>query len=378
MGVRERGLALIFPAVFLIGCATIEPRQDGHNTRLIAGSLADDKRWISTDRTAHFFAQYAVLATLAYDDKLYGLKNTGHSANLEGCEYPEHCQSINQKLAMIREVWGDKPILQRINDCSIPAKDGGRRDFDHLGKPGQCGVDIPSRHRVLDGMGIQVWVRKADRCGEMVVAFRGTDFHQSDDWLSNLRWVTRVLPIHDQYEQAREHVDRMIDDAIAKLGCTPKRITAVGHSLGGGLAQHAAYSQMPGKRVGISRVYAFDPSFVTGYGDRAIQGERLERTTKRLKIDRIYEHGEILAYPRLFLRLIVPPQACSPQIRLIRFNLITGDVRLQHSMRLLARGLVQRSGNRLSRGYLDDSLAVPSAPEADPKTGECLDLAPPV
>ena len=51
-----------------------------------------------------------------------------------------------------------------------------------------------------------------------------------------------------------------ISSAISATAAGPTQITAVGHSLGGGLAQLAAYSDPR-----IRRVYAFDPSMVTGY-----------------------------------------------------------------------------------------------------------------
>ena len=95
-----------------------------------------------------------------------------------------------------------------------------------------------------------------------VVAFRGTVGGNKGDWESNFHWILRAFPIYDQYDQVRDHVGDFIghieSDPCYRRG--PTQITAVGHSLGGGLAQLAAYSDPR-----IRRVYAFDPSMVTGY-----------------------------------------------------------------------------------------------------------------
>jgi pimeloyl-ACP methyl ester carboxylesterase len=353
------------------GCANVAFRQDSDKARILVGALGDDPRQTPpVTSVAPFFAQYAWLALRAYDDSLYGLK-TGHKSDIDQCPAGEDCRLFKKRLPELHAIWGAKPIITGINDCSPEAERTGvvRRDFGHEGKPGQCGIEPEGRHRLLDGLGIQIWMRRD--CSEMVVAFRGTDFHQSDDWLSNFRWVTRVLPLHDQYEQAREHVDLMIDAAIAKRGCTPRRITAIGHSLGGGLAQHAAYSQIGRKgRPNITRVYAFDPSFVTGFRDRALRGERLDRAVRGLRIDRIYEHGEILAYPRFFLRQIETPAACDPQVRLVRFNLLTGSVGEQHSMSALTRKLIEASPPPALAPLREDGI-LPTGPEAIGETGNC-------
>jgi hypothetical protein len=353
------------------GCANVAFRQEKDKARILTGSLQDDPRQTPSVKTvAPFFAQYAWLAVRAYDDGLYGLR-TGHRSDIDQCAAGEDCSLFRMRLSQLRAIWGDRPVLTGINDCSPEAVKTGavRRDFGHEGKPAQCGVDPEGRHRALDGLGIQIWMRRD--CSEMVVAFRGTDFHQSDDWLSNFRWVTRILPLHDQYEQTREHVDRMVDAAITKRGCMPGRITATGHSLGGGLAQHAAYSQLGRMgRPNITRVYAFDPSFVTGFRDRALRGERLERAVRGLRIDRIYEHGEILAYPRFFLRHIETPAGCDPQVRLVRFNLLTGSLREQHSMAALTRKLIEASPPPALRPLVEAG-ALPTPPESVGETGHC-------
>jgi pimeloyl-ACP methyl ester carboxylesterase len=360
----------LFMAVLGAGCANIAVSQDQAKARILVGSMHEDPRQFpAMELVSPLFVQYAWLSSLAYDDAIYGL-DTGHGAGLGKCAPGDDCNRITAQFAQLKAIWGERPIVHGINDCSAEAKDKARRDFGHEGKQGQCGVEVPGRHRVLDGMGIQIWMRRD--CTEMVVAFRGTDFHQSDDWLSNFRWITRILPLHDQYEQAREHVDRMIEAALAKSACKPRRITAVGHSLGGGLAQHAAYSQNPRKgRTAITRVYVFNPSFVTGFEDRAIKGERLTKAISGLKIDRIYEHGEILAYPRFVLRHLRPPTGCDPQIRLVRVDVLDGSLTQQHAMAAMTRRLLASSPARLAGSVMNEAGILPSPPEAIGESGKC-------
>lgn len=340
--------------------------------RILVGSLNDPPRQnVPVEKISPLYAQYGWLAAKAYNDGLYGLE-TQHKAGVDECEGEKDCPVIKRKIMELQAIWGAKPVLAAINDCSEGAKPHARRDFGHDGMPGDCNENDPAKHRILDGLGIQIWARQGRDCPEMVIAFRGTDFSQSDDWLSNLRWITRILPLYDQYEQSREHLDRLVARAIKLMGCMPKKITTVGHSLGGGLAQHAAYAQK--SRLGrppVSRVYAFDPSFVTGYYDRAIDAEAKRKAVAGLKIDRIYEHGELLAYPRFVLRHVYPPAACNPQVRLVRFDFLEGSFVAQHNMASLVRKMLANTSSPLSRKPISETAILPPAPEAIGDTGHC-------
>ncbi|HJW34824.1 MAG TPA: hypothetical protein VJ505_15860 [Holophagaceae bacterium] len=174
---------------------------------------------------------------------------------------------------------------------------------------------------------MEVWERDLDGGGvEVALAFRGTA--EKKDWWSNARWITRYLPLPlgwDQYPPTRELVAPLIERALARHAGREVRFVSVGHSLGGGLAQHAAYAH-----VAITQVYAFDSSPVTGFRDFA--RAKREAHSQGLTIHRAFEHGEILAYFRLFLRKFVPLSLKDPEIVEVRFNFGKGEAVHQHSM----------------------------------------------
>jgi hypothetical protein len=378
---RLHSLAIIFSVIFLAGCAALDFEQNGHKARFIVSNSEAQALSRENSEVAPLYGQYAILAALAYDDSLYSI-GKGSKSEIEKCEDDvKTCQHISRRLEEFYNIWSHKPIITKINDCSKELGINARRDFDHDGIAGHCAYSKPDRHRVLDGLGIQVWARKRNPCGEIVIVFRGTDFQQTDDWVSNFRWITRALPVHDQYEQVREHSQAVIRQAIRQIGCIPKSATAVGHSLGGALAQHAALSQLiEPKLPKISRVIAFNPSFVTGEYDNAIRGERLRQASQRLKIDKIYEHGEILAIPRFLLGDAFPPNPCSPHIRLIRLNLIgsawlnyfEGKFARQHSMALYARRLLFHTASPLEAHLYKKNDLLPISNKSNPSNGECL------
>lgn len=184
----------------------------------------------------------------------------------------------------------------------------------------------------------------------IVIAFRGTESWR--DWLSNFRWfrLTRFIPgFRDQYTVvALDLVDEFLRQLMARsLNRHDVEIVTTGHSLGGGLAQQFAYALKVPDDVSatiqpVSYVYAFHPSPVTGW--YSVSKATRERNAKDLSIDRIFEHGEILAYIRLLLSKFYPPSATAPEIREIRFNFDKSrSVLKNHSMLAFALGLAKRA-----------------------------------
>jgi hypothetical protein len=55
-------------------------------------------------------------------------------------------------------------------------------------------------------------------CREVAIAFRGTDRNDLGDWQSNFRWLHRLTPQFDQYDQVRENIG-LIVRRIEAAGC---------------------------------------------------------------------------------------------------------------------------------------------------------------
>jgi hypothetical protein len=197
---------------------------------------------------------------------------------------------------------------------------------------------------------VEVWEKKAPTPASIAVAFGGTNFTSGKDWRSNLRWF---LPVGvDEYTEivsdfgpafVEEYLRRAADPAHAHL--KDARIYSTGHSLGGGLAQQFAYAlptENPVPRV--TKVYAFDPSPVTGF--YSVDVPTRDHNKKGLLIDRIYERGEILAIVRSFMSFIYPPTAVDPAIRAIRYSLFYPDTPIAgHSIAELACKLQAAAGH---------------------------------
>ncbi len=179
----------------------------------------------------------------------------------------------------------------------------------------------------VKGLRYQVWHWEQER--QLIIAFRGTG-KRLGDWFSNFRWVTRFIPgVYDHYDLVRNNINSVIADATASVGDVDQIVTT-GHSLGGGLAQQAAYGC-----DAIKTVYAFNPTPVTGY--RNMEEDVLMKNRKDIFIARVFEHGEVLAYMRLGLRQFYKISAKDPQIVELRFNFSkTIGVLKEHGMESFA------------------------------------------
>jgi pimeloyl-ACP methyl ester carboxylesterase len=168
---------------------------------------------------------------------------------------------------------------------------------------------------------LQVWSNRSQK--KVVVAFGGTVFRNLKDWRSDLRWF--IPHHHDEYTAIVEKLgDAFLKEYLKQEneGKFPPQsdIFSTGHSLGGGLAHQFAYSLPVSNNVPrVKKVYAFDPSPVTGY--YSVDEGLRDGNSELLNIDRIYERGEILAFFRALTNLVYPPSATKPAIRQVRYSL---------------------------------------------------------
>ena len=312
---KARLWAALAAGLQLAGCASFVPFQPSDKVLV---RVADKPEFYDVRPVAAAYARYAVIAAHAYDTP--GGEN----------RFGEAGRDARKAIAGWRV----------------------EKTWDKFGCP---------RDRVCEfygGLSVKLWVQRFQGvCRAAIIAFRGTDFTSYDDWVANFHWFHSGLGIYDQYDQARDNIGAMVREA-ERRGCTG-RIVAVGHSLGGGLAQHVAYAHPK-----IRTVYAFDPSFVVGIGD--IAPELLARNRQDRYFDYVYEYGEILAFPRFLVRLFHPYPAGNPRIRTGRFNTLSGTGLSRHRIEDLAKTMLELSRRPAAAGKDGASSA--------PRAGKRFDL----
>lgn len=292
-----RLLAAAAMAVAAAGCAQLPT-----DVALGVGTAAYQTK--AAKPYAVLYKPYAEMATVAYTDPPY---LTG------GCPSAEKMRPGNPDGAA---------MIDRLTRAGWVCR------FGHVG-PFGCKAGTP---RCVDGLEYHVWQRG---CGEAVIAFRGSDANELGDWLSNFRWFI-ARPLFDQYDQVQNAVPHIIN-GVNRANCRPRVIVATGHSLGGGLAQHAAYADRR-----INYVYAFDPSPVTAFF--GVPFPERSAASEKLGIDRVYESGEILSLPRYLASGVFPSSQCRPRVRIVRFATLAAPSLIErHRIGNLTKALAELS-----------------------------------
>jgi hypothetical protein len=228
---------------------------------------------------------FALLSQAAYDKTPHGLKN--RKLNVRSAE--TDLAALGWSISIWPHLDDDSRLLQKLRDAHLR---------------------------------VQVWVNTSKNA--VAVTFGGTVVGNEKDWRSNLRWFIHFRK--DEYTETVQlfspaFAEEFVNSIRGKMP-DPESVSlySTGHSLGGGLAQQFAYSLPLCPNVPrVTKVYAFDPSPVTGYFSVNSKVRRANKTG--LLIDRIYERGEILAYVRSITNFVHAPSAKNAEIRQIRYNL---------------------------------------------------------
>jgi hypothetical protein len=258
---------------------------------------------------------------------------------------PKGTRQLGTLLQTIIHMWKHKAIAA----SSVPDRPTSQTpdaDAQLTGLGWERWKDFPDqtleKEMIRSHLRAEVWEHENQKL--IVVAFGGTVFTSGEDWKSNLRWF---IPWHkDEYTQIVKHFAPDFVEAFGRRRPNESEVSiySTGHSLGGGLAQQFAYAlpTMPSKQK-VSKVYAFDPSPVTGF--YSVKRRTRKRNRKDLQISRIYERGEILAIVRSFTSLIIKPSSVDPEIRGARFNLFyTENAIAGHSIAELATKMQAAAG----------------------------------
>ncbi|BEP96298.1 hypothetical protein GmRootA79_46820 [Acidovorax sp. A79] len=133
----------------------------------------------------------------------------------------------------------------------------------------RVGDEPPCVNDLSDGLFYETYVRRnADgKILAFVIAYRGTENRKGQwaiDWRSNLSNVFGFEPA--AYANARGRLEGLVK--LMRIEGPSARIYAVGHSLGGGLAQQAGYMSDE-----VFEVYAFNTSPVTNWTNLRLQGK---------------------------------------------------------------------------------------------------------
>ncbi len=186
--------------------------------------------------------------------------------------------------------------------------DGYAEKFEHLYRP--LGLEVLAfiESGEEEGTGTQVLVLRGE--GIVLVVFCGSEGHDTAaamrDWLTDAKfWPLEVegVRVHRGFHQALESVWEELDEAVAVAVRDGSRLWLTGHSLGGALANLAAY-RWSGEQVPVAGVYTFaapkigDAALVADF-ERRLGARSQQWSTTLDPVPRLPELAEREAYQKL-------------------------------------------------------------------------------
>jgi len=293
---------------------------------------------------ARYYAPYAIQAAAAYTDvaSFNATRGPSQQPSLDGSDVrlavasipgePRVTEAATKYLQSWQYQFGSEGYLTCFEsdpDCLKAI----RKDRFTMAISGGPTFHVWARTRATQKAGAA--------CSEVSIAFRGSTTSAAD-WISNADPLTGYV-VDDHYRQLRRNIDAIIKK-ITTLDCYRKaktQIVSVGHSLGAGLAQFSAIANNPA-RPRITKVFAFDPSPVTG---ASYINARIRAQNANVEVDLIYQNGEALQRLRSIQQraraLFRRQEASRPCARTVVFDVFlpAGAVAL-HNMPALASEMV--------------------------------------
>jgi hypothetical protein len=321
---------LLATALFFSGCATtgIQFPSVHESARTSAGDVEKTLTNAEVKGSMLGYVPYAMMSEAVYRRDLRDSPETLATA----------CAYVNSS-------------EQQVSGLALP-KDWVRLDRRMMVRLGMetANPSEPLRPcRGATGLEYETYV-KFDQTGkplQAVIAFRGTENIErqwSGDWIANFSHIDFGLGGNAQFKEARREGLRLIDALSLVLPKTKSSsvcaatsgktegeqvpIDLTGHSLGGGLAQHLAYSS---KACQVRATIAFDPSPATGWFYLRFRGDVV---TKDPLIERVYIDGEVLSFVRKVSTKFNQPRENRRDVRIVFPGIDVGAFG-RHSMTLL-------------------------------------------
>lgn len=338
--------ALVALPALLAGCAT-----PSHDEKIDLNKIevevsartgdAEIKRMLTPTEVVKLMTELSPYADMA--DATYRHEFSSAAERLaHGCDYvtlgTENVLRLN-----LPDGWRrlDRALIERLNlERNEPA-------------------DRPLRPcRSAKGLNYETYL-KLDGAGQplqAVIAFRGTEntkYQWADDWVANFSNVDFGLGANKQFTETREEGSRLVRALaqvlpkvsptkpceLAKPGAVNVQapIDLVGHSLGGGLAQHLAYFS---QACDVRKTVTFDTSPANGWF--YLKRKKAIHTGDPV-IERVYLDGEALSFLRKVSTKFNNVRNNRNDYR-IDFAGVSGNPIDLHSMNLLAGNIRNRSG----------------------------------